>query len=30
MPDLEIEESAEQRRNEKGPGIKLLVDYQLL
>ena len=30
MPDLETEESAEQRRNKKGQGIKILTPEQMV
>ena len=30
MPDLEGEESAEQRRNQKGQGLKILTPQQML
>ena len=30
MPDLESEESAEQRRNKKGKGLKILIPDQML
>ena len=30
MPDLESEECAEQRRTQKGPGLKILTPNQML
>ena len=30
MPDLETEESASQRRNQKGQGLKILTSEQML
>ena len=30
MPDLETEESASQRRNQKGQGLKMLTSEQML
>ena len=30
MPDLESEKSAEQRRNQKGQGLKVLTPSQML
>ena len=30
MPDLESEESVEQRRNKKGQGLKILTPQQML
>ena len=30
MPDLESEESAEQRRNQRGQGLKILTPNQML
>ena len=30
MPDLETEESAEERRNQRGHGLKILTPQQML